>query len=272
MLLFWFLVGILLANLVTLLFTEVAGYDIATEYGMVVSYPMMFIPAMIYASGKSRENMMVSSGLKIDNCNFAPKGGFVCALLAMAGTLSMNFCSDAISDLLPEMPEKLKSIFEGLTNGNIWVNFLCVSIFAPIFEEWLCRGMVLRGLLGKGPKPVWAIVLSAIFFAVIHANPWQAVPAFLLGCLFGYVYYKTGSLRLTMLMHFTNNTLALILSNTTDLEAFDSWKDVLPANVYWILMAACIIITVLVVIAFKGIPVNGRNGGLEPVPSLFEER
>lgn len=271
-LLVWFLVGILLGNLITMLFSSVAGSDAALEYSIIISYPMMFIPAMLYASYRNRSAMMSRRGLRIDNDNFAPKGGFLCAATAMAGTLALSFCSDAFTELLPEMPEHLKAIFENLTGGNILVNFLCVSIFAPVCEEWLCRGMVMRGLLGRGTKPVWAIILSALFFAVIHANPWQAIPAFMFGCLFGYVYYRTGSLKLTMLMHFTNNTLSLVLSNVTDLEAYDSWKNVLPGNVYWIALAACVIVTVLVVKTFKDIPLKYGNSSFEELPSLFEER
>lgn len=271
-LMFWFLVGVIIGNLATVLFTAVAGNSLAMEYSIVISYPLMFIPAMIYASSKSRMNMMDKRGLKVDNDNFAPKGGFLCALLVMVGTLAMSFCSDALTELLPEMPERLKVIFENMTEGNIWINFLSVSIFAPIFEEWLCRGMVLRGLLGKGMKPLWAVILSAVFFAVIHANPWQAIPAFMIGCLFGYVYYRTGSLKLTMLMHFTNNTFSLIISNVTDLEAYDNWQAILPGSMYWVILAACIIIAVLVFKAFSEIVQKHENGNLEPVPPLFEER
>ena len=54
--------------------------------------------------------------------------------------------------------------------------------------------MVLRGLLGHKVKPVWAIVISAAFFAIIHLNPWQAIPAFLLGCVLllalGLMFYQ----------------------------------------------------------------------------------
>lgn len=271
-LVFWFLIGILIGNLVTLLFTAVAGNDISVEYSMLVSYPLMFLPAMIYASFKSRSNMMSKRGIKLDNNNFAPKGGFLCAVLVMAGTLAVNFCCDFFTNLLPEMPTRLKVLLESMVNGNLWVNFICVSLYAPVFEEWLCRGIVMRGLLGNGTRPVWAIILSALFFAIIHANPWQAIPAFMMGCLFGYVYYRTGSLRLTMLMHFTNNTLSLIVSNSTELEAFDSWKEILPSNLYWIIICASAIITVLVVKAFKDIPLKFGDSSFETLPSLFEER
>ena len=164
----------------------------------------------------------------------------------MLATLALAFLMDIINSQMPPMPEWLENMMNGMTQGNFIINFICVSIFAPFFEEWLCRGMVLRGLLNykrkdgsKGMKPVWAIIISALFFAFIHLNPWQAIPAFALGCLFGYVYYRTGSLKLTMLMHFTNNTFALIISNLDTLKDTDNWLQVLPVWQYCIVAVIC---------------------------------
>ena len=130
---------------------------------------------------------------------------------------------------------------------------------------------LLRGLLNRKVRPVWAIVLSAAFFAVIHLNPWQALPAFLIGCLFGYVYYKTGSLKLTMLMHFTNNTFSLILANIGSLKEMDSWMDVLPGPLYWIVFAGCALLLVLIARVFARIPLKSPEGNCDKVTSLFEE-
>ena len=167
------------------------------------------------------------------------------------------------------MPEQLEELLKGMTTGVIWANFISVSIFAPLFEEWLCRGMILRGLLHNRVRPVWAVLISSAFFALIHLNPWQAVPAFALGCLFGYVYYKTGSLKLTMLMHFTNNTFSLILSNIDSLKDMDSWMQVMPATLYWIVFAACILLLILIVRMFARIPLLSREGNCDKVESLF---
>lgn len=267
-----FLLGALLGNLVTLPFVALLGMEAGTQYGMLVAYPVMFIPPMIYASIKSRNNSMIRGGRKMDSSHFSPLGGLLCAVLVILGTLALSFCSEAFLALLPDMPAGLENLLKGMvSDGNLFINFLLVSIFAPFFEEWLCRGMVLRGLLANKVKPVWAIVFSAIFFAVIHLNPWQAVPAFLLGCLFGYVYYKTGSLKLTMLMHFANNTFALVTSNIDALENAESFMDVLPGARYWIFFFACLLLLVLIVRRFGSIPEEYPEGNIDPVKPLFEE-
>ena len=277
MLTLWFLVGVLLGNVVNVIFVFALGQEAATEYGMVVSYLMMFIPPMMYASYKSKTNSLFDEGYALDSNNFGSKGGLVLSLLAIISTLALGYVLELFCTFLPEMPDWLKDTFEQLTGGNFWLNFLCVSIFAPFFEEWLCRGEVLRGLLNfkkkdgsTGIKPIWAIVASAAFFAIIHANPWQAVVAFGTGCMFGYVYYKTGSLKLTMLMHFTNNTFALICGHIDALAEMDTWKDVIPGSLYWIIYAACVLLLILTIKEFSKISTRSSAGNCDRI-AIVEE-
>ena len=271
-LLAFLLFGALLGNVISAVFMMILPSDVAMEYSMLLSYPVMFIPAMIYASSKSRRNCLFREGVKLNSAHFGKIGGALCALLVTVGTLAASFCADAVTVVMPKMPEYLEEIMKSMTQGTLWVNLLSVSVFAPLFEEWLCRGQVLRGLLSHGVKPVWAIILSAVFFAVIHLNPWQAVPAFILGCLFGYVYYRTGSLFLTMLMHCVNNTSAVIFSNMDSLRDMESWRDIIPAPGYWVIFLASLLLIVLVVRAFAKIELQSPMGNSDVVPPMFGEQ
>ncbi|MCS3736592.1 CPBP family intramembrane glutamic endopeptidase [Mucilaginibacter dorajii] len=76
-------------------------------------------------------------------------------------------------------------------------------------EELLCRGIVLGGLLKNYP-PYKAILISALFFALIHLNPWQALPAFFSGLFLGWIFYKTKSVIPGMIIHATNNGLVML--------------------------------------------------------------
>ena len=266
------LAGALLGSLVTGALTRVYGSGFAAEYGKLVSYPLIFIPPMMYAGFKSRSNAVFEQGYALDSNHFGTAGPWVCALMAAAAVLAAAFMTDCISAQMPPMPERLDEALTSMTQGNIWINLLCVSVFAPLFEEWLCRGMVLRGLLNAkkydgSPRiaPGWAIVISAVFFAVIHANPWQAIPAFILGCLFGYIYYRTGSLKLTMLMHCVNNTLAVILGQIDSLKEMDNWMDVLAPAQYWVIFAACALLLVLIGRAFGRIDLQSPAGNCDTV-------
>ena len=269
-LLLWLLAGSLLGGLVTSVFQMALGAETAKEYSLLLAYPLQFIPAIIFVAHKSRAASWNTQGYLLDNNHFAPLGGLLCAALVMLATLSAGFASDAVTSLLPPMPEWLEGLLENMTGGRVWVDFLCVSIMAPFFEEWLCRGVILRGLLHNKMKPVWAIVISAAFFAVIHMNPWQAIPAFLLGCLFGWVYYRTGSLKLTMLMHFTNNTLALIAAHVPAWEDAENWMDIL-GGMYWAYFVLALVVLGLVILAFLRIKPRSAQGSCAPVPPVFGE-
>lgn len=237
-LLMWFLAGAVLGNIATLSFTLAYGRAIASEYSILVSYPIMFLPPMLAARSIASRNALMGKGWKVDNSNFGRMGGFLLAVLCVCATFALAFCMDAVNSLMPAMPIWMEQAMKSLTGGKFWVNFVSVCVFAPFFEEWLCRGAILRGLLkserrnGRQMNPWTAITISALIFGLIHLNPWQALPAFALGLLFGFVYWKTGSLRLTMLMHFTNNFAALVMSRRLD-DSLMTWMDVLHPVHYW---------------------------------------
>lgn len=265
MLFVMFLIGALLGNLVVSLLSLTLSAQFALEYGTVISYPLMFVPPMLYASYQSRKAELSAwaedgtplAGIPLDSNNFGHLGGWWLALIVSVATMAASFIAEPVNSLLPDMPEMLKKAMEQLTEGPLWISLLSVSIFAPLFEEWLCRGLVLRGLLQK-MNPFSAIAVSAAFFAILHMNPWQAIPAFILGLLFGYVYYKTGSLKLTMLMHCVNNTLAVVLTRIPSLSDAETFMDLMSPWAYICIYIASILFVAATLITFKAIP-QSRN-------------
>ncbi len=273
MLLLMFLAGAVLGSVIAAIIAApfaASSPETTVELVTVISYPVMFIPPMIYASLKSKRNSFFDLGYKLDSNNFGSLGGWKSALMAALLVLTAGFVIDILGYIMPDMPDWLKNALQGLTGGNVWINFLCVSIFAPFFEEWLCRGMILRGLLNykkedgtNGIRPVWAIVISAAVFALIHGNIWQALPAFIIGIVMGIVYYKTGSLKLTMLMHFVNNTLALVMGQIDSLSEFDYWIEIMGAKWYWLAFVACIMLSFLIIRKFLSLPDIQPKGGCD---------
>lgn len=240
-----------------------------TTYGNLIAYPLMFIPAMLYASAKSRRNEGFIESYTVDNNNFGSHKGITMVFAATVLAISTAFIIDPIGKLLPDMSKEMEDMYNGLLGGPAWVTLISVSIFAPFFEEWLCRGIILRGLLKK-MGPAWAIIISAAFFAAIHMNIWQAIPAFIMGIVFGYVYYKTGSLKLTMLMHCVNNTLAFAVSRIPSFENADYFSDVMSPWAFGGVYAIAVIALVFGVIFIKGIPQKeGNLGGCQKIDSIF---
>ena len=93
--------------------------------------------------------------------------------------------------------------------------YVAVGILAPLAEEVVFRGAILRTLMGiMSKKNHWvAIMISAAIFGVVHANLAQFVNALLMGLLLGWMYYRTKSLVPGILLHWVNNTMAYVLTN-----------------------------------------------------------
>ena len=92
-----------------------------------------------------------------------------------------------------------------------WIYILSALLLAPIFEEILFRGIILRGLLSTY-SPSKSIIISAIIFGIFHGQLSMIPGAIFLGLCFGYVYFKTNSLGSPILLHFAANLFGIIAS------------------------------------------------------------
>lgn len=266
MLFVMFLIGALLGSMIVGAMTMVS-MEFAQIYGTMISYPVMFIPPWLYVTAQSRRNEFFETGYALDSSNFGRLGGFRMALIVSVATLALGFVTDSLNAIMPETPEWFENAMSQIMDAPVWITLISVSIFAPLFEEWLCRGVILRGLLQK-THPVSAILVSAVFFAVLHMNPWQALPAFILGALFGYIYYKTGSLKLTMLMHCVNNTFAVVFSKIPSLENAEGFADVMSTWAYVCIFIACIAFLAATFVVVRNIPFTkeGAQSNCDEIP------
>ncbi|WP_432714259.1 CPBP family intramembrane glutamic endopeptidase [Pedobacter sp.] len=91
--------------------------------------------------------------------------------------------------------------------------FLGAILLAPLFEELIFRGTILKGFLTKY-TPAISIILSGVLFCAIHIQPVQLFGALFFGILSGWIYYKTESLGLCILLHFLSNFSSQLISYT----------------------------------------------------------
>lgn len=132
-------------------------------------------------------------------------GVFFWSAIASLGTLIPSVW---LSEQLPDLPDTMKETFRAIIGNDYGYFMLC--LFAPFVEEVVFRGAILRALL-SGLKNRWAaILLSAVIFAVVHANPAQMPHALLIGILLGWMYHRTGSILPGVALHWVNNTAAFV--------------------------------------------------------------
>lgn len=77
-------------------------------------------------------------------------------------------------------------------------------------EEFLCRGILLDAARAKGGA-AYGLLFSALFFGVIHFYPAAVVNAFVMGLLLGFIYIRSNSLYIVVILHAFNNALAMLL-------------------------------------------------------------
>ena len=132
------------------------------------------------------------------------------ALFSLGTIIPLSFLYEQLGI---EMDENTQQIITSMMKEP-W-GYVAVGILAPLAEEVVFRGAILRTLLGiMSKKNHWvAIMISAAIFGVVHANLAQFINALLMGLLLGWMYYRTGSLVPGILLHWVNNTMAYVLTN-----------------------------------------------------------
>ncbi|MBD5130749.1 MAG: CPBP family intramembrane metalloprotease [Ruminococcaceae bacterium] len=93
--------------------------------------------------------------------------------------------------------------------GSAVVLFIQLTVLAPLFEEFWCRGLIIEALRPYGNG--FAIFVSALLFGIIHANFAQFFYATALGIFLGYIYVSTRSLVTTTIMHAMFNSISGML-------------------------------------------------------------
>lgn len=104
--------------------------------------------------------------------------------------------------------------------GTLLINIVLMALLPAVGEELTFRG-VLQGLFSQKHR-ITAIWVTAAIFSFVHFQFYGFVPRMLMGALFGYVLLWTGSLWVPMLMHFTNNALAVLSYYIADLYHIES--------------------------------------------------
>ena len=115
-----------------------------------------------------------------------------------------------IQEQMPELPNFAEQEFSTIM-ATPW-GYLVIGLLAPLSEEIVMRGAILKELLKSEKLGVWpAITISALMFALIHMNPAQMPHAFLIGLLLGWMYYRTGSILPGVAYHWANNSAAFVM-------------------------------------------------------------
>ena len=155
-----------------------------------------------------------------------------CGLLTLGTILPFEWVYE---QLQIQMADSHQALFESVMREP-W-GYVALGILAPVAEEFVFRGGLLRTLLsmmrvrgwesgryvaptrssasgeraGRAWAPCVAIAFSALLFGVVHMNWAQGFHGFIMGLLLGWLYYRTGSMMPGIIVHWVNNTVAYLM-------------------------------------------------------------
>lgn len=96
-------------------------------------------------------------------------------------------------------------------NWEFLFGILSIALIPGICEEYLFRGVLQKNFYLISKNIHTAVWLSAFFFSALHLQFYGFFPRMLLGVLFGYIYYWSGSIVYPMIAHIFNNFFSLTI-------------------------------------------------------------
>ncbi len=185
-----------------------AGMDVSSWVGYVVMQVAFFAVSMIYAKVRKVDLLHVAKVKKFKN----PWQIALLPLIAFFTILIFLPLANAFNSFLEIIGFHGGGVsFPDYSNVGIYFLSLFVMAILPAFgEELLMRGSVFGGL---STKNVWfGILLSALFFSLMHANPQQTVHQFGLGISLAITMCLTGSIFACVFVHFFNNFISITIT------------------------------------------------------------
>lgn len=161
----------------------------------------------------------------------------------------MNFGAsfEALESLLKQMEDAAADLTQRMLEvDTIWGllgNLLVIALIPAIGEELTFRG-VLQQFMTKRCNVHVAIFLSAFIFSFIHFQFYGFLPRMFLGLILGYMFYYTGSIWTSIMMHFVNNGTAVVAAYLNHKGVSEVDVDHFGATSNVFLLVASLILTV----------------------------
>ncbi len=166
------------------------------------------------------------------------------SLMAIGTHILLSEIDNFTRIFLP-VPDLVENVFEGLVTAptSVWGSILALVVVAPITEELLFRGLILRGFLAQYSVRK-SVFVSALLFALIHLNPWQFAGAFVVGLIFAWWFVETRSLLPCLFGHALFNAIPLIAGPVLQLEirGYSSPSETPSWQPVWFDLTGCLLL------------------------------
>lgn len=201
------------------MFWQVAVHSLTGDLFVPVIAAALLAVVLPCSAAARRHGQTLTAAFDLRLHRPAAAVGLAAGLLALAPA---GWLAGLSSQLRPPTAEYLVFLGEHLPRdtASVVVALAAVSVAAPVAEE-----IIFRGLIFRLARDRWgcgrAVALSALFFGVVHWQPWSLFGLVGLGVLLALLYHWTGSLLVPTVAHGAHNavSLALLLRSRDDLTA-----------------------------------------------------
>ena len=170
---------------------------------MAVGSIVIFIPGILYCLVKKLPLTQAAGFKKTRPVNFLMAFiVLVCSypVIVVLNMLSMFFVENAVQN----------SVVSLLMTTNLPAMLLLMAVLPALGEEFVFRGLLYHAY--RRTSPLAGIILSALFFALMHGNFNQIPYAFFLGIVMALMVEATGSIWISIFMHFMLNGFNAFIS------------------------------------------------------------
>ena len=174
-------------------------------------------------------------------CIKSDKFDFKYIIYIIAISFSLCILCNFIISFIPREADNIvsESIEDLNSKYNIYFSFVIVSIIVPLIEEILFRGFIFDTVKIISNDAL-AILVSSIFFGIVHSDFQQIIYAFIVGLMLAYIRLKFNNLIYPIIMHAVMNLISLVL--ISDINLLRDYKSVL----YTLFISCCILVFSLI--------------------------
>lgn len=163
---------------------------------------------------------------------------------------------------------KLLSHLEGTSS---LISAIFIMAFLPaLFEEMFFRGALQNILTRWWQKPYLAILVTSIFFSLIHFSIWLFFSRLILGAALGILFYLTRNIWVNTVAHFLNNLIAVFQMYMLSSEKKDIDVSKLDPPVEWWMALLAGIGLVYLIIFLKRISLKNKTRIEEEEKELYK--
>lgn len=147
----------------------------------------------------------------------SPSSAWVAAVLLVPPVLMLTPITLLLDTWLMKAVEQLwplsaweQQAFDAMATADL-ATWVATCLLAPVLEEMLFRGVLLRAFLAGHPR--WAAIsYSSLLFGAAHLNLYQFLLGFWLGLVLGWLFERAHSLIPCIALHAAVNTAITVLA------------------------------------------------------------